>query len=1468
MAMHRSNDRIRSAVNATVETLERRQMLTTLVGGDSFEYEDSAGTTIRIVLGGNIEAAFVGLEVHPGVDDPPIEAGTLEFYDLTDRPDGADLPPEDVFGDLYRIYITAADADAYIAIAQVTSTGTARPMQPFTGSRNFEIITNFGPDDQFTAPTNTGAVLIGAQAVADSSLPEDTFILAGDYFDGSILGVPDDGNGQLRAGIEWAPGVTVGRILIGGIVTGEVKGGGSIDTFVAGALLTGNANGIDRNANPSDPDGDPDTNDSINDNFFVDGDIRNIFVNSSIGTNTLTQDRTLFDSEYNTGFDLHATGRVGHVLSLDAFYGSVRAEGSRPANELSTIIHEVEEDFGTLRGSDTYFERGFIGAATPGIDNNTFAVPQYLHTYFDSDLNEGDIAVVEGEINGSPTVDDYNDYYGLPLLAGQSVTVDLVDNGNLQAGVFDPDNRLIATDASHGAGINLGSTLVNEAFRFTADRPGVYRIVVGQRGDQLFDGPATQREVVFPLGGGDYAMTIRGAADINLGAVEARGTLLTDQVDHDSIAVIDGDLGAIVAGGNIVWNGANRFFVSAGNLRAIVADSIGYIDQGLSTIGGPSLHVRKGAVGLIQTTGTEVDQDMLQINVFDAIASTGFVNRVQAVGVDIQAVISATDIDGTFMAKRAIGVIRAPNIGNVAGRGTGAPFFIANSDGIASDGIIGLIDVPGDLGQISNGGPAIDTGSGGNVKYMNVGGAAFKDSFFGSGTVDIQSVPNQAVSFTDDSGTDVTLTPIAAVAGGGGFGQPATSGFTTSGFLTYLAYPTRSASGARSGSVLMRVTSTTGLRVESEPRSGNAVIDIAQIFVNGNGRVVNRSATTGVFTLVGGTQQLMVQLSGDAPINVLRISHDDSVATTGRFSDIKNTTTGDIVSIDARSIGRLEANNIGLPSMLNGIALLPSIDRVSPVQPTNEPSYPFTDQRTSVNVSGAARGTQRETGTSAGNVISIKARQSLGNIVIDGDADLIQANSDKRGTSGVFEGITAPILMYGVGRTVNPTITTGIRNQLNLVDIGEGLLPSGSGEFALSGIYVDGEIGKVGNQGAGSDIRGDIVSKEAIREITLKDGAIINNEIAVIDDFEDTTETPNTRLLGDTFFDTLDAPIFEIGKITLQGSGGIIGSSITAADIGPITVSGGFGLIASTLSSVGSNQIANVTVDGYGIRNTAFDGGARILNVTANGNGTRLSTKSYTGSVRLSGNSAIDPFFNRPPSKSTDLHVFLGTTEGSPKRKGVSNSGIIADSLIVASRDIASVVAWQIQSRNPFNALGAPIPFTSPQFPMRINSGNSLSKIETSSDIIGLAMSGGTVTEISSGGAIERSSFGISGRLSEFNVAGTFKGTSVLTVGGPEGALVSLTTGGSLFGQVNVALGVGSATIGGDFGSPSFLVTRNIDNLTIAGDVLTGGRIRTKRTLVNLEVGGDVQAGSTIQAKVISNQTIGGQVFGSIIITG
>lgn len=1439
LSSQRADRRLRAATSSVIETLEQRRMLTQLVSVEGApvtrEFEVAGGNVVRIVMVGNITADFIGLEINDGDDDAGIPVGQRTLVNLRD----IDPPDPDVGADIYKIYISAADEDAYMAIAEVQPpSNSARPMQPFGGAPTLRIRNIDDEGDPFINPSfgNTGNLVIGALDIADGQSGPDagTPIIETPALVGSVPGFPADaydvdanGASILRPGIQTAPGVTIGKILIGGLVMGEVQLGGSIETFYAGAILTGDATGLARGANPNDPDGDPNTDDSLDDNFFVDGDIRNLITAGSIGTDSLEDDDPLDNRHYNTGVDIHVTGRLGKVLSLADFYGAARVEASRPANELSSFLQETEFRIAPIpqASQSTLFENfGEIGEKSllGGLNNDTFDTPEYLHSFFSSDFNENDIIVVDGSLNGANNVNDVVDYYALPLLAGQTVSVDM-STGAALLGVFDPDGRLIATSYGTTNG-NAIATNANQPFQFTADRPGAYRLAVGGPGDFEFDGGTTQRPGVgFSRLTGGYRIIVRGAADVNLGALEARGSIITDQVGNDSISVIDGDLGAIVAGESVAQEGlvdfdTRRFFVESGNLRAVTAESIGFQNSNGNSAD-IALHVRKGTVGLLRSTGTAAD-DILFLNSLDADPNTGTVARNTAVGVDYQVVDSATVMIGNLIAKRGIGVVRAARFDSRAnGFIYDVPFFVADSDGRAADGYIGLIDTPGDFGSSQNGGPAIDTGPGGNVRYINVGGDAYKDRFFGAtaSPEGVTATANTAVTLTDDSGTDMVLTPLRFPTSRG-FGQPVNVNGTTSGTISYVALPTRSNSGGRSGVVLVSVTSTEGIRVTSQPRSGQAVVDIASITVNGAGRTVNANGTQPV-----GANDLNVDLTGTAPVNVLQI-------TGGAFTTLSNGTPGELVSIDAASVATLVGNNVGITPKINGVALLPVTDELTDL-------FPFVSQKTLIDITG--------------NAINLRARQAIGNVRVGGNVTSITANSGDSGVSGVFEGFAEPIVVLG---------------NLGTANIGEGILPSGSGSASRAGLYVGGTITKVQNSGLGSDIRGDIVSQTGITEVSLQDGAIIGADIAVMLDFEDSTDLPQTFSLPDIGTDSIDNPIFEIESVSLKGIGGIIGSFIRASDIGSITVNGGFGIITSSIQASNTSIINNISADGYGVRSTVIDAGSRLNSITANGLGKRLDTTSYTSSVRRSASESFDAFFGNAPSVFTDLHAFLGTTESAPKRKGVSNAGVIADCLIVASRNLNTMKAWQIQARDPFDALGAPIPFNSNQFPMRVSFGVGIGTITTVSDIVGASFQSGGLNLLSVGGAVERASFGISGRVNNFDVNGTFKGTSVLTVAGPEGALVRMRTGGSLFGQVNVSLGIGETTVGGDFGSPSFLAARNIDLLDITGNVLTGSRIRTKRTLVNLAIDGDVQAGATIQAKIISNQTIGGQVFGNIIV--
>src|SRR5881392_2281358 len=75
------------------EPLENRQLLTTLNGGDTFDYKDVNDDIFRITVRGNTQAEFVGADV-----DGNTNAVTLGDLAAWDAPDGAGR-------DLFAIYV-------------------------------------------------------------------------------------------------------------------------------------------------------------------------------------------------------------------------------------------------------------------------------------------------------------------------------------------------------------------------------------------------------------------------------------------------------------------------------------------------------------------------------------------------------------------------------------------------------------------------------------------------------------------------------------------------------------------------------------------------------------------------------------------------------------------------------------------------------------------------------------------------------------------------------------------------------------------------------------------------------------------------------------------------------------------------------------------------------------------------------------------------------------------------------------------------------------------------------------------------------------------------------------------------------------------------------------------------------------------------------------------------------------------
>lgn len=1451
----------------TMEALECRKLLTTVgIGLDavpSLEYVDADGQVIRVQTYGNIRAELIFLRA---IEEGP-NRGRLTFIDHV-QPiyNQSGLANANQGADLFHIYIAQAEANSAISIARVPATGENRPMQAFTGAVPvMQVMNTDGQMVRINVPEGTGQVYIGARTgdfLDNTTDEEDLVILSRPWPEarGEFWGVRPR-TARIGAGITMAPTHTlpggqvvrnnIGRILIGGTVTGTVDLRGSIETFYAGNILTGDATGIFTSQTASIPN-----------NFFVDGDLRNLLVTGSIGTHELAD---VAEPIYKTGFDLEVTGRVGQIRVLQNFLGTVGVR-NRVGNVFGIDQFEVERR-GPAPGSTSFFQGNadnlsfapgaqFGGMPSLGDSplwrNDNFQNAQYLGTFYNDELGTNAVSV-RGSI--APFIQNYQDnadYYSIALMGGQTVEVQLISEfgpgGPINLGIFDPDGRLIATDYSkHGS--NVGQPV-----RFTADRPGLYRFAVASAGDSNFNGVVDgDEQTLFAFD--DYQLIVRNAGNLSLGVLAVGESMSFLDFSFNSLAqsisVDRGDVGGIVAGNIIAARsfspgigvlpdvGTAPFSITGGNLRAMTARQMGIQNQNNYGLG-PNLRVPNGSVGLVQTTGIGgVGPMVLNISMVDF---RGEFQPVNAVGGDYQIIDAIGQFIGNIITNRGIGMLRADSVGinTFAGR------IAVNADNKGNDGIIDLIDIAGDFGTISAGGPGITTGPGGNVRYMRIGGTMFRDSFFGGGQPEPTLYPVGAEArLTDDSGTTFVLRPSLV-------GQRRQSVFNpvpqTGGQLSVLTYPIRD----KGGQVVVRVDVLPGteqvgeeiefasnLVVEAGARGPGGGVEIAEINLLGAGSFVGFDPFTRRAELFGPEQSVI--LTGNSPVDVW------SINSAGGISRIINGTRGEVVNVQAGSLFSIEAETIGFARQHTGAAVLGREVLVAN-------TFPFVGQRILIDISG--------------NIGNISSRQAVGNIRANNIAS-INANADNRNVRGVFEGVAGPIY------------TSGDMGQVN---IGQGLAPSGTGEVVFGGLYANGIIDRVyGNVGA--DIRGNIASAgnttiqtrqvpgrfgQTITETTptyligtieLRDGSIINSKIHS-GRLTDTYEFNRLHVITRREEVVFSEPTFDIERIDLRGNGGIIGTQIRGHVIGPIAIRGGFGFINSSLISIGDGTTVGINTDGYGVRDALIDGGAVLNYILASGRGQNLPVTNYSASVRQSESHAIDPFFNTTPNEFTDLHAYFLTDKDNPLRGSFTQAGSLENSVIVGSRDLGRIEVNRIVGRDPFDSFGR-IPFESEAFPMRIAFGNHIGRIQVFNYMQDLSVVAGSMGNFI-GGDMIHTSLSVAGRIQGVRANRLF-GTTQIRASGPDGTIDSVHTRGSSYARITASVDGGNFYFGGDLGS-TINIGRNLNELRVVGNVNTGANVTIANRLNRLIVGGDVQTGSRIQAASIGTQQIGGQVFGDIVI--
>jgi len=1181
-----------------------------------------------------------------------------------------------------------------------------------------------------------------------------------------------------------AEGQNLDTFMYGGTVTGKIDTSGSIDTFYAGWLITGRPG-------PTPPDsgwngtnavadglleGDlADNAQYITDNFNVRGDLRNLISKGSIGTDVIAAGgtvgsgptRSIDDPTYLTGFDLQVGGKLGQLWSLDSMAGRATVENQ------PDVVHFDAGDFyqeieyiasgGSVQSPQTnaistaWHSFRLLGPAGEFL-NDDMATAQYLGATFGGELGDPDVVRVSGELGSGDNVD----YYAVGLMAGQTITVQMI--GAWDVGVFDPDGRLIATDRSDVADL----VTHGGPFQVTTERAGMHFFAVGAA---PFDG-TTNVSDEYDL----YIDFVDDLDDLALGAVRVGGTILNYQDDGAMSAtdprvwVIRGDLGAVVIGGSYIsevnGNGWD-ILLEAGNLRAVSSIASGWYrgaGTGVDAAYEDGLYVAVygGSVGLLRAT------DAGSALLFSDITVQG----------DVQTIESAGQFGCFLSAWGGIGNLR---VGDWSLRGAVSEIRV-NSDEYGRDGIIDLIDVAGDLGTTENGGPYIYTGEGGNVRFMRVGGSVYQNvEWASSEPVDTDVPPGEPIHLWDDSGTRISLypTPDTVNSASGTVPidpltglpdiDPATGAPFVLPSLNVLYYGINDSGGV----VIIDVVASDGLKVVADSNTNGDPAEIGRITVNGAGRAVQVDPIDGSLTLAphpyaGFTTDLTVLVEsrqdddedlGDSPVDVFEVVG-------GNFTSIRNLTGGDIVNVNATSIGLLESlGSLGTTPTHHG----------AEIDATTE-------------LSDALPFSQQTIGIVSGDIITAQAGKAAANFIVTGDIGSLTANFDGQvdHTDGEYRGITGPI--YATG-------------DIGDVQIGEGVARTGTGAFAHAGLYADGVIHRVTNQGIGSDIRGDIIGTLGVDLIHLVDGAIIDADIFA-GGFNNTLEWAFETMFGD------------IGEIRIVGDGGIIGAFIRASSIGRIHVDGGFGIFTSCIASTGGNgRIGDVTVDGFGLYGIWFSGGAFIEDVLATGRGDLGNAMDYTPTVRQSEDYLYEPLFGSRMSILNDIHAVLGTSATFPLLpKGIWN-GVDASSQL----NLKSAKGYQF-------------------YDVQLTFANSIGTIETLDLINGLRIVTGHVNQFKPGSDVYGLDMNVAGLINKIIVKGDLAADSSIQAYGSNGNIKSLTVYGDFDGELITDGTVGAVTIRGDL-SGQFDIDDTNNKRYALGKLTLGGSLRNGALDIDGNVG-------------------------------
>ncbi len=629
---------------------------------------------------------------------------------------------------------------------------------------------------------------------------------------------------------------------------------------------------------------------------------------------------------------IDAKGSITEVSTRGGtLYSFVRAQNDSEVLAPQNIIYEMEYGSAGLTPAaidDVWLYGGFVD-----YDNDSMANAQFLTHPASNFFLLGDL-ILDGAAG---------DWYALPLLAGQTVTI---DGGG---GWGYPDSRdwlMPFTETSMSVFLYDSSGRMMDSLGYeTIEDMGMWSEGETQK-PLTFTPPAADVYYIWVVGGlEDYVLSITNGTAASLGAVNVvgdyDGSMRYNLYEYDFgqeaetpniMAMNASSIGAVVVAGNTYYTVARTF--GAGS---VAGDIVAYM---AANVVGDRI-ISDGNIGRVASTA----------GIMSAEIAAGHSGGIYNQNAFIHNISCATDfyIGSIVSASGNIGVIE------IGGTVEGISLTV-NSDSLGGSGHVDMIDVGGDWGGVW-GIPVLSHGPGGDFGYVNVSGTIYVDygGWF-SPAVPTVFTDGRSGILNDDGGGRLTVTPEI------------TGGIVPTWSYVYIGVDDDAYPGFGAGGV------------------------IANLSINGSATL----STTGVVQLPD------LDLSGLAPGSTITVEGTGQVDiryvhTNATVDSFVNTTPGGLVSgnfggdlLDLRIAGSIGPRTGTTDAWLYGYEVAPVSGGI-----TTEPQYGwFHDTVNGLMVAG-------DLGTAyiGGALGDLRVLGTIGEVVVDSDG--ITPSGEWHGVMGI-----------------------------------------------------------------------------------------------------------------------------------------------------------------------------------------------------------------------------------------------------------------------------------------------------------------------------------------------------------------------------------------------------------------------------------------------------------------------------------